>query len=144
VRGRTELQVNLPTLPDFADPVFLQNHCFRLEGLDTIAGGRYVRLDFRAAEQIREPDADGSAYLDPDTYLIRYEKVRLTQPERAATGLANFQATVAFREILPNLVLPERISNVQFVYQGSLLVEFAEEQRMIDVSFLRALPRRRP
>jgi hypothetical protein len=70
--------------------------------------------------------------------------VRLTQPERAATGLANFQATVAFREILPNLVLPERISNVQFVYQGSLLVEFAEEQRMIDVSFLRALPRRRP
>jgi hypothetical protein len=35
VRGRTELQVNLPTLPDLADPVFLQNHCFRLEGLDT-------------------------------------------------------------------------------------------------------------
>jgi len=143
-RGRTELQVNLPTLPDFADPVFLQNHCFRLEGLDTIAGGSYVRLDFRAAERIVAPDADGSAYLDPGTYLIRYAKVWLTRPERAATGLANFQTIVAFREILPNLVLAERISSVQFAYQGSQLVEFAEEQRMIDVSFLRALPRRRP
>ena len=143
-RGRTELQVRLPTLPDFADPVFLQNHCFQLEGLDTIAGGRYVRLDFRAAERIMDPDADGSAYLDPGTYLIRYTKVWLTRAERAATGLANFQATVAFREILPNLVLPERISSVQFVYQGSQLVEFAEEQRMIDMSFLRPLPQRRP
>jgi hypothetical protein len=143
-RGRTELQVNLPTLPDFVDPVFVQNHCFRLEGLDTIAGGRYVRLDFRAAERIADPDADGSAYLDPGTYLIRYAKVWLTRPERAATGLSSFQATVAFREILPKLVLPERISSVQFVYQGSQLVEFAEEQRMIDVSFLRALPKRQP
>jgi len=143
-RGRTELEVQLPTLPDFADPVFLQNHCFQLEGLDTIAGGSYVRLDFRAAERIVEPDADGSAYLDPATYLIRYTKVWLTHPERAATGLSSFQATVGFREILPNLVLAERISSVQFVYQGSELVEFAEEQRMIDMSFLRALPKRQP
>jgi len=140
--GRTELQVQLPTLPDFADPVFLQNHCFRLEGLDTIGGGDYVRLDFRAAERIVDPDADGSAYLDPGTYLIRYTRVWLTRPERAATGLASFQATVGFREILPNLALPERISSVQFAYQGSLPVEFAEEQRMIDLSFLRPLPRR--
>jgi len=143
-RGRTELEVQLPTLPDFVDPVFLRNHCFRLEGLDTIAGGQYVRLDFRAAERIVDPDADGSAYLDRSTFLIRYSKVWLTRPERAATGLANFQATVAFREILPNLVLPERISSVQFAYQGAQLVEFAEEQRMIDLSFLRPLPQRRP
>lgn len=143
-RGRTELEVQLPTLPDLVDPVFLRNHCFRLEGLDTIAGGQYVRLDFRAAERIVDPDADGSAYLDRSTYLIRYAKVWLTRPERAGTGLASFQATVAFREILPDLVLPERISSVQFAYQGAQLVEFAEEQRMIDMSFLRPLPQRRP
>ncbi len=143
-RGGTELQVNLPTLPDFADPVFLRNHCFRLAGIDTLAGKSYVRLDFRAYARIADPDADGSAYLDPKSYLIRFAKVWLTWPERAATGLAGFQALVAFREIVPNLVLPERISNVQDVYQGSRLVEFAEEQRMVDVRFLTPLPGRRP
>ncbi len=142
-RGGSELQVNLPTLPDFADTVFQQNHCFRLAGMDTLQGGTWVRLDFRAAERIVEPDADGSAYLDPGSYLIRFAKVHLTRPQRAATGLESFEATVTFREIVPSLMLPDRISNVQEVYQGSYLARFGEEQRTVEMTFLRPLPVRR-
>ena len=139
-RGGTEAQVNLPGLPDFADTTFLANHCWSLRGLDTLAHAYYVRLDFRAAERITEPDADGSAYLDPDSYLIRVVKVRLTRPGQAAYGLESMEATVAFREIVPSLVLPDRISSTE-AYGATAVVGSAEEQRTVDFRFLHALPR---
>lgn len=138
-RGGMDLHVNLPTLPDFADPVFLQNHCFSLAGLDTLEGGSYVRLDFRAAERIKAPDAEGSAFLDPWTYLIRFATVRLTHPERI--GLAKLEASMWFREIVPSLVLPARIWKLEAGYKGLVLVEHAEDQRTVGLSFLRPLPR---
>jgi hypothetical protein len=140
-RGGMELQLNLPTLPDFADPVFLQNHCFSLAGLDTLEGGSYVRLDFRAAERITTPDAEGSAFLDPWTYLIRFATVRLTRPERL--GLTKFEASVWFREIVPSLVLPARIWKDQTAYERLVLIEHTEDQRTVALSFLRPLPRHR-
>ncbi|MGD0992515.1 MAG: carboxypeptidase-like regulatory domain-containing protein [Gemmatimonadales bacterium] len=142
--GGTEPQVNLPTLPDFADSIFLANHCFRVGGIESVDGARYVRLDFRAAEAIRDPDADGSAYLDPDTYLIRFVRVQLTRPELAMAGLEGLEATVTFREIVPSLVLPDHITSVQSVVDGLRHVETVEEQQRVDFYFLRSLPTRRP
>jgi hypothetical protein len=143
-RGGTEPQVNLPTLPDFADSTFLVNHCFRLAGLQTLEGESLLQLDFRAAEQIRDPDADGSAYLDPRTYLIRYVRVQLTRPELVMAGLESLEATVAFREIVASLVLPDRISSVQTVTQGRNHMQTVEEQQTVDFHFLQSLPTQRP
>jgi hypothetical protein len=142
-RGRSELQVNLPGLPDFADTIFLANHCWRLGGMDTVAHAVYVRVDFRAAERITEPDADGSAYLDPDSYLIRFVKVQLTRPDQAAHGLESMEATVAFREVVPSLVLPDHISSAQ-EYRAQGILGTAEEQQTVDFRFLHALPATRP
>jgi hypothetical protein len=142
-RGGKELQVNLPTLPDFADPAFDRTHCFRLAGLDTLEGVTYVRLDFRASERLSEPDADGSAYLEPRSYLIRRATIRLTHPDRALVGLRSFTAQVAYREIAPSIVIVDRISARQMAYRGQLLFDRAEEQRLLDALFLRPLPRRR-
>lgn len=141
-RGEKELQVNLPTLPDLADTAFHRTHCFRLAGLDTLEGRTYVRLDFRASERLAEPDADGSTYLDPSNYLIRQAAIRLTHPERALVGLGGFSARVGFREIAPSIVIVDRISAVQSAYRGQLLFDRVEEQRLLDVFFLRPLPRR--
>ena len=143
-RGGFELQVNLPGLPDFADSTFLLNHCFRLAGVQKVEGTVYVRLDFQAADSIAEPDADGSALLDPGSYLIRFVRMRLTRPERAASDLESLEATVAFREVVPSLVLPDRISSVQGNYVRRTVVQSLEEQRTVGFSFLRALPTRRP
>src|SRR5688500_4769224 len=45
-RGRrSELQFNIPTLLDFADPLFLDNHCFADGGLDHVDGRDLLRID---------------------------------------------------------------------------------------------------
>jgi hypothetical protein len=139
-RGDDEVQVNLPTLPDFADSAFVAAHCYRLIGLDTLEGQSYVRIDFRAAERLREPDADGSAYLDPSTYLIRHAMIRLTHPERALVGLATFDARVRYREIAPSIVIVEHVTAAQAAYQGQRLFERREEQDLLNVAVLRRLP----
>lgn len=137
----TELQVNLPTLPDLADSVFDRTHCFRLIGLDTLGGETFVRIDFRPNETLVEPDADGSAYLDPTSYLVRHATIRLTHPDRAVVGLVTFSATVGYREIAPSLVIVESITADQAAYQGGQLIERREEQRLLNTLFLRRLPR---
>jgi hypothetical protein len=145
-RGGTELQVKLPTLPDLADSVFDANHCFRLVGLDTLEGEMYVRVDFRPDEGLVEPDADGSAYLDPITYLIQYLTIRLTHPDRAVVDLVNLTARVRFREIAPSIVIAARItSEAASRERGQLrsqLVEGRELQQLLSVFFTRPLPRR--
>jgi hypothetical protein len=139
-----ETQVNLPGLPDFADSTFLANHCFKFAGLASVEGQRYARLDFRAAEAITAPDANGSALLDTASYLIRFLQVRLTKPDLAAASLDGLEATVAFREIMPSLVLPDRISSVQGNVYRTGFVQSIEEQRTVGFTFLRALPKERP
>jgi hypothetical protein len=139
-RGGSEMQVNLPTLPDLADSAFVRVHCFHLVGLDTLDGRRWVRMDFRAWDRLVEPDVDGSAYLDPNNYLIHHATVRLTHPDRALPGLAAFTARVAYREIAPSLLIVDRISAEQSSYLGSRLVARNEDQQLLDVVFLRPLP----
>ena len=140
----TETQVNLPGLPDFADSAFLANHCFRFGGLETLDGRQYARLDFRAAEAIRAPDVNGSALLDPDTYLIRFLRVRLTNPDQVSATLESMEGTVAFREIMPLLVLPDRITSVQRIYERGQITGSVEDQRNVGFTFLRPLPTERP
>ncbi len=139
--GGTSLQVKLPTLPDLADSSFDANHCFRLVGLDTLQGETYVRVDFRPDEQLVEPDADGSAYLDPITYLIQHIRIQLTHPDRAYPGLVNLVARVGFREIAPSLVLVGTVTSETASMQGTTLVRGREMQRLLSVHFLRPLPR---
>jgi len=147
-----ETQMNLPGLPDLADTAFLANHCFWFGGLETMDGTTYVRLDFLAADTIGAPDAGGSAYLDPVTYLIRRLKVRLTRPGRASSNLVSLEVIETFREVVPSLVLPDRISSMltsRFIEPGAWTwgqrtVERIEEQRTVAFSFLRPLPAQRP
>ena len=140
----TEKQLNLPGLPDFADSAFLSDHCFRYAGFETMDGKRYARLDFRVADAIASPDADGSALLDPDTYLIRFVRVELTKPDLASISLDAMEATVTFREVMPSLVLPDHISSWQSNLILARFVRSVEEQQMVKFTFLRSLPTERP
>lgn len=126
--------VRLPGLEQFADSSFVHNHCFRLAGRDTIAGEMFVRVDFEPAARLRSPDVAGAAYLDVGSYQLRYTRVRLTRPERALPGVLGLVATTRFREIVPGIVLHDRVRAVTTL---STRVERVEEQRLLGVTFTR-------
>src|SRR5262249_25505761 len=74
--------VAIPTLAVFADPEFVRHHCFRDGGVVALEGQSLRRIDFRAAEDIRDPDIDGTMYLDPQTFVIRRSSISLSKKSR--------------------------------------------------------------
>jgi len=136
--------VHLPVLQDLADPNFHRTHCFSLRGIDNVEGKPYIRLDFKALGRLRDPDVDGSAFLDPDTYQIRYVRVSLTQLARSIATVAEWTAMTTFKELVPNLLVIERVDVATRLSVGPRsgpVVGRTEQQRLMGVTFLRPLPR---
>ena len=131
--------VRLPGLEQFADSAFVDNHCFRLAGRDTTEGEAFIRVDFEPAARLHSPDVAGAAYLDTRSYQLRYTRVRLTRPGRALPGVLGLVATTRFREIVPGIVLHDRVRAVTTLPRQ---VERIEEQRLLGVRFLRPFPER--
>jgi hypothetical protein len=144
VEGRNGVRnVHLPVLADIADSVFQANHCFHLAGLDSLEGRAAVRLDFQAAESLKKPDVNGSAYLDPETYQVRHTSVTLTKVDRAAAGVMSWVATATFKELRPNLIVVDRLTALTANQPGRnawSIVGRSELQRLTRVEFERPLP----
>ena len=126
--------VRLPALDQFADSTFVHSHCFRLAGRDTMEGAPFIRIDFEPAARIRAPDVAGAAYLDEQSYQLRYTRVRLTRPEREFRGVLSLVATTRFREIVPGIVLHDHVRSVRTLTGR---VERVEDQRLLAVHFAR-------
>lgn len=136
-----ERLVRLPSLPDFADSTFVRAHCFRLVGTDTLVGSTFIRLDFAPVATLRATDVEGTAYMDPATFQIRYATVRLTRPEREIPGVAAMAATIHFSEIAPGILLHDHVRAVETFESSHTPSERIEEQRLLGVQFLRPLIR---
>lgn len=126
--------VRLPALEEFADSAFVHNHCFRLAGRDTMQGETFIRIDFEPAARLRSPDVAGAAYLDLGSFQLRYTRVSLTRPERALRGVLGLVATTRFQEIVPGIVLHDRVRAVTTLPKQ---IERIEEQRLLAVTFRR-------
>jgi len=142
--GRVTRVLNLPTLLDIADSAFAASHCFLFDGMVEVEGRRLVRMEYRAAESQAFSDIEGEVDLDPQSYQIRRATVRLTHPGRAVPGLGAASTTMWFRELFPNIVIPVRIEGVQVPdlqrRMAARVARYTDEQRLIAVRFLRALP----
>jgi hypothetical protein len=138
----------IPSLEHFADPRFLANHCFYVAGLEDADGPRLLRIDFRAAARLTQPDVDGSIYLDPTTYQIRRSVLTLSRRPPEVLGLESMTVTTLFTEILPSISVIGSVSSLSFydpnVPLGSELVARTEEQVLLRVQFLRGKPGERP
>jgi len=133
----------LPTLPDLADSAFQAGHCWYLPGLDTAVANRLVRVDFVPPVRLREPDVEGSAWLDPASYQIRAAMVRLTNSTRADRPIRELTVQMTFREIVPSIVLLDHVTAVTlYVPQSGKAPVKSEEQRLLAVHFLRPLSAR--
>ena len=145
-RGLTSsTSMNIPTLVNFAEKAFLENHCFYNGGLETVDGVELFRVDFNAAAKIKEPDVDGSMYLDPVTFQIRRSVLRLTKIPRGLRGLAETEAVTLFGEVLPSIPVIADITSVNRFETDAKRPPTAEasaneRQRLISVRFTKGMP----
>jgi hypothetical protein len=91
-------------LDDWAGTPFLDNHCFTFAGEVELEGKKLLRLDFNAWQGIKDPDIDGSIFLDPKTYQIRRTVVSLSKlPRELPPDAGGVISTTVFNEILPSI-----------------------------------------
>jgi len=136
--------LNIPTLVHFADNAFLANHCFHDGGEETIDGVTLLRVDFVAASRIKDPDVDGSMYLDPTSFQIRRAFLHVTKVPRGIAGLLDTEATTLFAELLPSVPVISGISSVSRVEvdrrRANAVATTNEDQRLIRIRFLNGMP----
>jgi len=140
--NRNSVFFNLPTLIDFADPTFIQSHCFHNGGLVATDSATLLRIDLVAASRIKTPDIDGSIYLDTATYQIRRSVLRLT-PLPRVRGLTHMEVATDFEEALPSVPVVAKVSSRKTFDTKVRGVAFPltfEEHRISDFRFLGARP----
>jgi hypothetical protein len=142
--GMRPMVLNIPTLVHFADQGFLDNHCFLNGGSEAIDGVDLLRVDFIAADRIKDPDVNGSMYLDPTTFQIRRSVIRLSRIPRNLPNLQDTEAITWFTDALSSISMIAGVSSVSRL-NASQRVQTApaamlEEQRLIRVEFLRGRP----
>jgi hypothetical protein len=141
-RRRGSLFFNLPTLPDFADRLFLDNHCFADGGIDHVDGHELIRIDVVASSRIKNPDVNGSIFLDPRTFQIRRAVLRLSRNPRV-NGMTGLEVTTLFQEALESVPIITQVYSVQ-TFDGRdrrrNVVAAYEHHRMVTFTFLGARP----
>jgi hypothetical protein len=142
--GYRPLFLQIPTLVHFADQTFIDNHCFANAGSETVDGADLLRIDFTAASRIRDPDVDGSMYLDPNTFQIRRSVIRLSHIPRGVPGLQETEATTWFTDALSSISMIAAISSVNRMNTArarpTATAAAYEEQRLIRIEFLKGMP----
>ena len=68
-----------------------------------------LRIDFRADDQIRSPDVNGTIYLDPKTYQIRLAELQLSKLVAEVREITAVKVRTIFRELSPNILVFDRV-----------------------------------
>ena len=104
--GRDEYFVPLLFVSALADSAFWDRHCFAARGVHSRDGRRLIRLDFSPALDIREPEWEGSAWLDSARSVLARVDFRLTNL-RNPVGPQQFQGYTVFSTPTPYIAMPE-------------------------------------
>lgn len=135
---------NIPTLLQFAERSFLDNHCFANAGVDLLNGHPVIRIDFSAAAKIKSPDVSGSMYLDRETFQIRRSTLRLTRVPDETPQISAVEVVTDFSEVVPSIAVPSSIRSIHALYTDRtrpVLPDTAYEiQRMVRLAFLKGRP----
>jgi Carboxypeptidase regulatory-like domain len=145
--------MTIPNLAVFADQEFVKHHCFQDGGNVDVGGQTYRRVDFRAAEDIRDPDVDGSMYLDPETFAIRRSEVSLSRRSRFTSSYDAVIVETTFDELVPgvpvitatngrSILTPEagRPSRAHPLPDGGRFISELEGQVAREIRFAREAP----
>jgi hypothetical protein len=112
-RRGTNFYFHIPTLVDFADRDFIAQHCFHFGGVEDVDGEKFLRVQVVAAESIRQPDVNGSIYIDPVNFQVRRTLLRLSRITREMRLLMDFEVTTEFREIMTSIPIIASVASVE-------------------------------
>ena len=139
MRSDGPVTMRIPSLANFADSLFIANHCYYNGGLETVDGRELVRIDFVAASALKEPDVDGSMFLDPATFQIRRSFLHLSKQPKAVPDVLGTEATTVFAELFPSVPVIAMVNSVNRLKVGRLrnrpATQTREDQQLIAVAF---------
>ena len=105
-RGRNEYFVPLLFVSALADSAFWSRHCFQARGVESREGRRLIRLDFHPMLDVREPEWEGSAWLDSARSVLARVDFRLTNL-RGGEGPQQFEGYTIFSTPTPYIAMPD-------------------------------------
>ena len=104
--GRDEYFVPLLFVSALADSAFWSLHCFAARGVESHDGRRLIRLDFAPTLDVRDPDWEGSAWLDSARSVLARVDFRLTNL-RSAVGPQRLGGYTVFSTPTPYIARPD-------------------------------------
>lgn len=104
--GRDEYFVPLLFVSALADSAFWERHCFVARGVESRDGRRLIRLDFSPTLDVRDPDWEGSAWLDSAHSVLARVDFRLTNLQHQA-GPQQFDGYTVFSTPTPFIAMPD-------------------------------------
>jgi hypothetical protein len=142
VRRRKEYFFNIPTLIDFADSSFLASHCFHYGGIEALEDTDAVRVDLVVADRLRDPDVNGSIYLDTRSFQILRTVLRLSKPVPQLGSVSEFEAITDFREVLPSIPVLSHVWSTTTIDPKAKrnYDEAYVEKRLLKMEFVRNKP----
>jgi hypothetical protein len=105
-QGRDEYFVPLLFVSALADSAFWDLHCFVARGVESRDGRRLIRLDFSPTRDVRDPDWEGSAWLDSARSVLARVDFRLTNL-RGSVGPQRFEGYTVFSTPTPYIARPD-------------------------------------
>ena len=105
-QGRDEYFVPLLFVSALADSAFWDLHCFVARGVESRDGRRLIRLDFSPTRDVRDPDWEGSAWLDSARSVLARVDFRLTNLRRMI-GPQRFEGYTVFSTPTPFIARPD-------------------------------------
>lgn len=135
-------QLQVPTLLDFADPVFQANHCFVLAGIEENEGVKEIRVEFKPADKLKTPDVGGSVFLQASTFKLLRSELEVTRIPSDLPGLLRVRATTYFDEVYPGLPTIGEVIATSDLHANSPLspARAVERLRTLRLVFLKTEP----
>jgi hypothetical protein len=129
-----------------ADTAFWERHCFVARGVETLEGRRMIRLQFFPARDVREPEWEGSAWLDSARSVLARVEFRLTNLHDRE-GPQEFTGYTVFSTPSPFIAMPDStVARWNTAMRGSYgqLRRFIGQQSYVirDVRYVERVPPR--
>lgn len=105
-RGTREYQMDIPSIVELTDDLFIRSHCFGYGGTLQEQGETWYRIDMRAADRLRGPDAHGAFFIDSATSQLRRMELDMSRVDRLPRplqGVAAVHAVTSFTELAPGI-----------------------------------------